>query len=98
MVGWHHRLNGREFEQAPGDGEGQESLVCCSPWSAKESDMTEQLNNNKCVETLPHFCVYKCPMAVHLLTTGLGLSAASCPRFNGWLLSFHVIASLERYF
>ena len=32
MVGWHHRLNGREFDQAAGDGEGQESLVCCSPW------------------------------------------------------------------
>ena len=31
MVGWHHQLNGHEFEQAPGDGEGQESLVCCSP-------------------------------------------------------------------
>ena len=46
MVGWHHRLNGREFEQAPGDGEGQGSLVCCSPWCCKESDMTEQLNNS----------------------------------------------------
>ena len=32
MVGWHHRLNGHEFEQAPGDGEGQGSLACCSPW------------------------------------------------------------------
>ena len=47
MVGWHHRLNGHEFEQALGDGEGQESLACCSPWGLKESDMTEQLNNNK---------------------------------------------------
>ena len=43
MVGWHHRLNGQEFEQAPGDGEGQGSLVCCSPWGGKESDtMTKQ--------------------------------------------------------
>ena len=41
MVGWHHRLNGPEFEQAPGDGEGQESLVCCSPWARRESDTTE---------------------------------------------------------
>ena len=47
MVGWHHRLNGHEFEQAPGDGEGQGSLVCCSPWGFKEMDMTEQLNNNR---------------------------------------------------
>ena len=47
MVGWHQRLNGHEFEQAPGDGEGQGSLACCSPWVCKELDMTEQLNNNK---------------------------------------------------
>ena len=37
--------NGNEFEETPGDGEGQGSLVCCSPWGCKESDMTEQLNN-----------------------------------------------------
>ena len=47
MVGWHHRLNGHEFEQGLGDGEGQGSLVCCSPWGRKELDMTERLNNNK---------------------------------------------------
>ena len=46
-VGRHHRLNGHEFEQAPGDGEGQGSLACCSPWGHKESDTTEWLNNNK---------------------------------------------------
>ena len=46
MVGWHHRLNGHEFEQTPGDGEGQRSLVCCSPWGHKELDMTQPLNNN----------------------------------------------------
>ena len=45
MVGWYHHLNGHEFEQAPGDGEGQGNLVCCSPWGRKESDTTEQLNN-----------------------------------------------------
>ena len=45
MVGWHHRLNGHEFEQALGASEGQGSLACCSPWGHKESDMTEQLNN-----------------------------------------------------
>ena len=38
MAGWHHRLDGHEFEQAPGDGDGQGSLVGCSPWSRKESD------------------------------------------------------------
>ena len=44
MVGWHHQLNGREFERALGDSEGRGSLVCCSPWGLKESDMTKQLN------------------------------------------------------
>ena len=39
--GWHHRLNEHEFEQTLGDGEGQGSLVCCSPWGCKESDTTE---------------------------------------------------------
>ena len=46
MVGWHHRHYGHEFEQAPGDGEGQGRLVCCSPWGHKELDTTEQLNNS----------------------------------------------------
>ena len=41
MVGCHHQLNGHEFEQAPGDGEGQGTLVCYSPWDHKELDMTE---------------------------------------------------------
>ena len=44
MVGWHHRLYGNEFEQAPGVGDGQGSLVCCSPWGRKELDTTEWLN------------------------------------------------------
>ena len=44
MVGWHHRLNGHEFEQAPRVGNGQGALVCCSPWGCKESNMTEQQN------------------------------------------------------
>ena len=44
---WHYQLNGHEFEQTLGDGEGQGSLVCCSPWGRKESDLTERLNNNK---------------------------------------------------
>ena len=44
MAGLHHPLNGHEFEQAPGVGDGQGSLARCSPWGCKESDMTEQLN------------------------------------------------------
>ena len=46
MVGWHHRLSGHDFEQDPGESEGQESLVCCIPWGCKESDTTERLDNN----------------------------------------------------
>ena len=44
MVGWHHWLDWHEFEQAPGDGDGQGSLACCSPWGHKELDVTELLN------------------------------------------------------
>ena len=43
-VGWHHQLDGREFEQAAGIKDGQGSLACCSPWGRKELDMIEQLN------------------------------------------------------
>ena len=46
MVGWRHRLNGHEFEQALGNDKGQGSLVCCSPWGSKDLDMTQRLNNN----------------------------------------------------
>ena len=49
MAGWHHRLDGREFEQALGVSEGQGSLACCSPWGCKQSDRTEQLNNHNIV-------------------------------------------------
>ena len=48
-VGWHYRLNGHEFEQAPGDSEGQRSLACCTPWGPKESDncVTEQQKHSE---------------------------------------------------
>ena len=45
MAGWHHRLNGHEFKQAPGVSDGQGGLACCSPWGHKESDITEQLTH-----------------------------------------------------
>jgi len=48
MVRWHHQLNGHEFEQTPGDSEGQGSLAYCSPRDLKELDTTEQRNNNQC--------------------------------------------------
>ena len=46
MLGWHHRLDGHEFEQILGDSEEQRSLACCSPWGHKEWDMTDQPDNN----------------------------------------------------
>ena len=55
LVGWHHQLNGHEFEQALGNGGGQGSLACCSPQSHKELDMTESLSNNKDVFQDRHF-------------------------------------------
>ena len=53
MVGWHHQLNGHEFEQALGDGERQGSLVCCRPWSHKELDTTVWLKNNTKISCKP---------------------------------------------
>ena len=47
MDGWHHQLNGHEFEPVPGDGEGQGSLAGCGPWGCRKLDMTEWRNNNK---------------------------------------------------
>ena len=55
MVGWHHRLDAHEFEQALGVGDGQGNLECCSPWGCKESDTTEQLNRTELEKAMaPH--------------------------------------------
>ena len=62
MVGWHHPLNGHEFEQAPGVADGQGSLVCCSSWDHKELDTTEQLNKAIYISMCPYayICVCVC--------------------------------------
>ena len=58
MVGWHHRLNRYEFEQAPGVGDGQGSLACCcGPWGRKESDTTEPLNNKILATKVDHMVI-----------------------------------------
>ena len=70
MVGWYQRLNRHEFEQTLGDGEGQGSLACCSPWGQKESDTTEQLNNHHHYRILfflievdmQYYIIYRCPI------------------------------------
>ena len=56
MIGWHHGINGHEFEQTPGDGEGKGSPGCCIPWGDKESDMTERLNTTTKVFGTPSLC------------------------------------------
>ena len=58
MVGWHHRLDGHDFEQALADGEGQGSLVLCSPWGRKELNTTEGLNNTNNSNLLCGIYVY----------------------------------------
>ena len=62
VVGWHHQLNGDEFEQTPKDGEGQGSLVCCSSWDHKQKWLSRLNNNNKrwstMAVTLSIFCLF----------------------------------------
>ena len=59
MVGWHHRLNGHEFEQALGVGDGQGSQACCSPWSCKKWDMTDGLNLTDIYGDI-HIYIHRC--------------------------------------
>ena len=74
MVGWHHHLNGHDFEQDLGDGEGQGSLGCCSPWRHKELDTTQRKKTtakNLLITPIPHKSMggwyYFCP---HLKAEG----------------------------
>ena len=68
MGGWHHRLDGHESEQAPGDGDGQGSLACCSPWGGKDLDTTEPLNNSDSISetSLEHVLAYS-HIWIHML-------------------------------
>ena len=73
MVGWHHQLNGHEFEQTPGVGDGQGSLACCGLWGHKESDATERLNSTELNQTHSHNIHFKitgrrnCPQAGYIV-------------------------------
>ena len=68
MVGWHHRLNGHEFEYALGVGDGQGVLACCSPWDHKQSDRTEWLNWNE-LKLLKRIMAIIFVIAFHYLIT-----------------------------
>ena len=70
MVGWHHQLNGHEFEQTLGDSEGQGSLAYCSPWDCRELDTTEQLNSKYKLNVSQH---------VHCSSVKLGWGRRSFP-------------------
>ena len=71
MIGWHHQLNGHEFEQTPGGSEGKRSLECCSPWGFKELDTTEGLDNNMSTESvmLVNHLILCCPLLLCLCLT-----------------------------
>ena len=93
MVGWHHWLNGHEFEQALGEGEGQGGLACCSPWGCKESDMTERLNSSN------KYCSVDFTVSISFF---LRLSNISLYEFTTRCLSIHLFMdictfSLELY-
>ena len=67
MLGWHHRLNGHEVEQALGDSEGGGSLVCCSPWGHKELNRAERRKNHVCICMC--VCVCVCQTMTKAVTT-----------------------------
>ena len=77
MVGWHHLLNGHEFEKAPEVGGGQRSLVCCNSWGRKESDVTERLNwttKHACILLVTLFLILWMNLGQFLNKTMLNLS------------------------
>ena len=76
MIGWYHLLDGHEFEQAPGVGDGQESLACCSPWGQKESDTTDRMNWTEWIHNQVS------SMSFHNLITYFFLGLNSIPLFE----------------
>ena len=92
MFRWHHRLNGHEFEKTAGNGEGQKSRVCCSPWGRKQLDMTKRLNNH----TTSLVLVYFITGSSYLLTTFIQFSHPThhrLPPVTTNLISFLLVCS-----
>ena len=92
MVGWYHWLNGHEFEHPLGVGDGQRSLVCCSPWGRKELDTTEQLNWSRFGAYLVQFSSVANPnlntndsFLINILQTKLVISGTNFP----YIITFH---------
>ena len=87
MVGWHHRLNGLEFEKAPRVDDGQGSLACCSPWGHKESDMTEWLTELLHPKAWRHSSRWPLPLPCPLLgTTGFSGTGSLAQRHTSSML------------
>ena len=93
-VGWYHLLNEPDFEQAPGDGEGQESLACCNPWHTKSRTQLSNSSLMLCYFFLPSFL----PLCFLYLGISMGLSSnlqiLSSPRLN---LSFSITSEIFIY-
>ena len=78
LVGWHHRLDGHESEQAPGTDDGQGSLACCSPWGHKELDATEQLDWTELILNSLKQSIYSLAGGCIWLQTCLGRTRPCC--------------------
>ena len=95
MVGWHQQLDRHEFDQAPGDGDGQGNLACYSPWGCKESDMTEQLNWTELIlksrlhHFLPCLCNYIHDLIYNMATFQLLFTFADEYKVLGVILGKH---------
>ena len=83
MVGWHHQLDGHEFEQTPGDGEGQGSQACCSPWGHKESDTTERLNDSYGLKYMSFPATSLGPIEVSLVPSPVPTTLSPSPVCGG---------------
>ena len=95
MVGWHHRLDGHGFEQAPGVGDGQGGLACCSPWGCKESDTTERLDWNWWVSLFR--LLFSCSPLLCINSTGIKHRGQTpqAPKTAVWLSDTHGLLAAQ---
>ena len=98
MGGWHHQLNGHEFEQTLGDSECQGSLVCCSPWGLKELDMTDCTTNSLCILSST-FAFPQVHYPLALFPPAYGYTLLFLFQFSGTVkIKYHSLGDLEMCF
>ena len=98
MVGWHHQLNGREFEQAPGDGDGQESLVCCSSWGYRVGcNSATELNSHLTARFLRFNQPFSRPCGIIVFTIEKYPYMSETIQFKIMLFKGHLYAPFHRY-